>query len=195
MSRCDKTSPRRAGGSAVVKDAPRRSARRLLAARAVPPPVQPATVNCTPGCPTNLTSKKIQHRLAAMLDLESFGTTGLLLQRVFGGVAGGLRGIARGLGGVTSGGLRVLGGRVNFFSGGLFAATGEDGNEGNQGEAQQFFHMGLLASLSPGRSCHAALTTDVLQAAPLVSTVRFYEHSWRFPAPGAGKGTLSLAAI
>ena len=44
LSRCDKTSPRRAGGPAVVKDAPSTHppaplcAARLLAARAVPPP-------------------------------------------------------------------------------------------------------------------------------------------------------------
>ena len=37
-----------------------------------------------------------------------------------------------------------------------------DSNEGDQREAQQFFHSAFcLVSLSPGRSCRAALTTDV----------------------------------
>ena len=50
LSRCDKTSPRRAGGSAVVKECallPPLCAARLLAARAVPPPGLPATFNRT----------------------------------------------------------------------------------------------------------------------------------------------------
>ena len=54
LSRCDKTSPRRAGGSTVVKDAPsthpRRSARRDCSQREqFHLPGLPATFNRTPG--------------------------------------------------------------------------------------------------------------------------------------------------